>query len=824
MKIVEELIDYFKKNGRLAREDLVFLKQQGFYLGDLDLPESDMDISEMTPEEQEEEEEELIFTVAADEERLRSRKGKGGKSRRPQKKRTLRELNQMAVDKIPEWEESILPLYTLFYQERQKNKTREGLCKLVLWNKKAITAKVRLLLNSNHFERLVKALFTKAYFEEFFEFAHGLSVYNRDKVQNWILSKRKMRDLPDREAFWWIRQLRQLQRILLEVWLELNPSFMNRQDYVGETYRYFLLENKAFLMLLLMLDPINKDRTIKHTDTFHLLFEENVILMAKEIGFYLCPTDILITYQTFRFRKIRTGNEPSLSETHGGLKGIVLPQWFEQLAANSGNPLFTKGKLASKPPLVLQLSQNWFKPYGLPEEVLFNEGYGCYHFNFQECQPFSEGFAGFVLEGKWGFINRKGMVVVDAKYDTVSPFSEGMAVVGKGDKFGVIDQNGKLIIPFDYDAIHSFSEGKAVVKTGRKKFFIDQKGKTYVFGLFEDLMDFHESRAAFMTRNGKWGFIDHKGNKIVTEMYDFVWNFREQRALVKRGDLYGYIDIDGNEVIRCEYDAAGSFNEGFAVVEKYELWGLINLFGKRIFPCDFQLIEHCTNGKCGYQSGWSWGFLNPLEKTEKKALYNSTNGYYDGMCVVNGYQFINENGITQFRGLDIRQAESFFEQHAAVKLLVSNSDWRTLWGFINLSGEVVIPPEFRQVLTYKSYINKFDEPLFTKNILSSSSYTAFSNATFSNGLAAVKYATNHYWTYVFKADPVHDEVPALKDVHLITVNNHLIIMKKDYPPVKIEGIKNVKILPDNRVIVEQEKREDLWAVLDWDKVEKAVLE
>ncbi|RLI97118.1 MAG: hypothetical protein DRO96_01495 [Candidatus Aenigmatarchaeota archaeon] len=61
-------------------------------------------------------------------------------------------------------------------------------------------------------------------------------------------------------------------------------------------------------------------------------------------------------------------------------------------------------------------------------------------------------------------------------YDFVDSFSERLARVEKNGKWGFIDKKGKVVIPLEYDDAGSFSEGLAWVKKNRKLGFVDKKG------------------------------------------------------------------------------------------------------------------------------------------------------------------------------------------------------------------------------------------------------------------------------------------------------------------------------------------------------------
>jgi hypothetical protein len=65
-----------------------------------------------------------------------------------------------------------------------------------------------------------------------------------------------------------------------------------------------------------------------------------------------------------------------------------------------------------------------------------------------EVADFHEGLCGFKKDGKWGFINLGGQVVIDPIYDSTMPpqFAEGLAQVEKDGKLLYIDQTGKIAL------------------------------------------------------------------------------------------------------------------------------------------------------------------------------------------------------------------------------------------------------------------------------------------------------------------------------------------------------------------------------------------
>ncbi len=91
-------------------------------------------------------------------------------------------------------------------------------------------------------------------------------------------------------------------------------------------------------------------------------------------------------------------------------------------------------------------------------------------------KKFSHGLAAIEINGKYGFINEKGDVVIPLRFDRVSSFKEGLAWIKLNGKYGYINNKGKLVIPIKYDNAMTFRNGMARVEINYKPFYINTKG------------------------------------------------------------------------------------------------------------------------------------------------------------------------------------------------------------------------------------------------------------------------------------------------------------------------------------------------------------
>lgn len=85
---------------------------------------------------------------------------------------------------------------------------------------------------------------------------------------------------------------------------------------------------------------------------------------------------------------------------------------------------------------------------------------------FEDARPFSEdGYAAVCQNGKWGYINSKGELVIACKYQKAESFHNGFAAVGSDKGWGYIDETGNQIIESQYEAVTEMSaKGTAAVQ------------------------------------------------------------------------------------------------------------------------------------------------------------------------------------------------------------------------------------------------------------------------------------------------------------------------------------------------------------------------
>lgn len=173
--------------------------------------------------------------------------------------------------------------------------------------------------------------------------------------------------------------------------------------------------------------------------------------------------------------------------------------------------------------------------------------------------------------GKYGY-KANGIWIINPEYDRAEAFSESMAVVRKDGKYGYIDVSGRLVIPVKYQDAGSFSAGLAPVCLYGKYGYVDKSGEMVVPFKFSYAFPFSEGLAA-VELNGKVAYIGPDGKTVIPYMLDSGKPFKDGIAEVTVDGQTKYMDKVGN--IFDEVSEAFSSFSGFArhmIEEKVNAW------------------------------------------------------------------------------------------------------------------------------------------------------------------------------------------------------------------------------------------------------------
>jgi WG repeat protein len=282
-------------------------------------------------------------------------------------------------------------------------------------------------------------------------------------------------------------------------------------------------------------------------------------------------------------------------------------------------------------------------------------------------------------------------------------------VVEKDGKSGFIDQTGKVVIPFQFEKASSFHEGLALVIVNGKKFFIDTTGRVLFEAKYDVIREFSEGVCAvnigekripnigLISDPGKWGYIDKTGKLVIPMKFTHAEDFSEGLAAIKDGDNGAFIDHDAKKIFETPLDVTLGFREGIVGVLYHGMLAYFDKAGKKISPpLGYGPKNHSfSEGLVPVEIKGKTGFMDRTGKIVIEPQFEDAEDFSEGLAPVK-----------------VRSEETTWCPRDAAG---SRKGFTMKWGYIDKSGKVVIPAEFESADPFSeglAAINQCDEGFF----------------------------------------------------------------------------------------------------------------
>ena len=228
---------------------------------------------------------------------------------------------------------------------------------------------------------------------------------------------------------------------------------------------------------------------------------------------------------------------------------------------------------------------------------------------------------GGIRDGKWGYIDRAGKLVIPLKLDNANDFYEGRAEMfyatssyedatgpyeaescSREGKWGYIDKQGNNVIPGKFDEVRDFSEGMAAVRIGKRWGYINLEGEMVVPPRFQESSNGQPSKfseglvSVVMPQTQKSGYIDKNGQFVIDPIFDEASDFKDGLAIVRINEKKGAIDKKGNYVVEPKFESLDIFSEGLAAAAIDKKLGYIDKTGQLIIKPQFDIVDRFKQG------------------------------------------------------------------------------------------------------------------------------------------------------------------------------------------------------------------------------------
>ena len=262
------------------------------------------------------------------------------------------------------------------------------------------------------------------------------------------------------------------------------------------------------------------------------------------------------------------------------------------------------------------------------------------------------GFFPIVQDGKWGFIDRTGKVIVPPRYERTGDVHEGLVQVWEDGASHFIDTHGQTVPMPPFDVIGEFSEGVAPLNRGQRR----------------------DANLGLLLEPGWWGYVDVAGRFVTPMVFTYADPFHDWFAAAKRGDESGFINHWGQWVFKADFDAAWGFQDGFALLRSGDAKRYVDRQGNVLATAVFDDAEPFSEGRAAVRIGERWGYLDDHGQLAIPPRFLDAGEFHDGLAPV----------------------AVAVDPALQAPCTAGDSSWRAArkTGFIDRRGEFVIGPAF----------------------------------------------------------------------------------------------------------------------------------
>lgn len=251
-------------------------------------------------------------------------------------------------------------------------------------------------------------------------------------------------------------------------------------------------------------------------------------------------------------------------------------------------------------------------------------------------------------DGLWGFLNKKGEVVIEPKFDFVDDFNNGVARATmhteKKDKFVLIDDNGEVMTEIDKPFVCAPDNGKMVYIEDKKEFGIltankDLEKVISASSKYEGICV--KGDDIFYSTDDDWGLMDEKGNSSIRPKYKMLTRLTSDVLLgIKRdGEDFEYHLLDNKGEIQKKEELDGG------------ILGIFNLNNGNFLRKDgkeFQIIN--SKGEIvGDASFKNWSGLSEITSLNSNMSYVVESEYFDWTKIENFISSMKSGAVSNFK-------------------------------------------------------------------------------------------------------------------------------------------------------------------------------
>lgn len=309
--------------------------------------------------------------------------------------------------------------------------------------------------------------------------------------------------------------------------------------------------------------------------------------------------------------------------------------------------------------------------------------------------------------GKYGYVDTLGRVLIPPIYDHATRFHNGFAVVAKSGLQGAVDRTGRPIVPCEWQHLGRFEAGVFIGRQevdGRARFsLVDTAGRAIPLDCDFCVSEFSNGYAVAGVGGYAADDTPSQAGLIPT------------RPVEKFIGKYGYVAPDGRMAIPAQFDEARDFDDdGLARVGMrgtyYVKWGFIDRAGRTVIPCNYYSVDlfyrdRALVSKVVAGSKLAFGYIDRRGREVIPCRYDEATAFKHPHTWVgrdrNGemaYSLIDRNGnpVLEYEVRCLQDGGEF--GHAVAAYPDASGVLR--FGIVGISGRILVPFEYDTITIF----------------------------------------------------------------------------------------------------------------------------
>jgi hypothetical protein len=315
------------------------------------------------------------------------------------------------------------------------------------------------------------------------------------------------------------------------------------------------------------------------------------------------------------------------------------------------------------------------------------------------------------IEGKWGFMNENGKIIIPPTYDEAGYFFDDLAAVKSNEKYGYISKSNKWIIEPFFDDASDFSESRAIIEKNNKMGLIDRNGFVIFETSFEDIGPLSDG-LMYAKKDSLYGYYTKNRINRIPDKFEIAESFENGLAHVRIEGKEAIIDSVGNFVVKPYFEEIDFYSDTLFVFSENEKFGICTKDGTPLHEAKYDFIGELENNRSIYVIDNKLGYFDEQAKIIIPASFETYPNFQTFSIFKNGLARVRRNGKMGLIDLNGKIFLPFnYQEIGSISNLISFKK-NELWGYLDNSGKEKIKPSYEYA---ESFIN--NRSIVTKDSL-----------------------------------------------------------------------------------------------------------